>query len=220
MNEIENPIDRLLARGLTGRDLVSYMLPGIVWLAEHQDETFRLCYHDDAGQVVVEAVAAPDLITRARELGWTVDDPNPDHPYCMFGEAIYHFRRGVHWFATACDDTTEMLPLALPARELAAAKKRDDRLYNEAARARRARAHDRQVKRQKEVEERKAVGELNAAVQIAADDFQAEAVRAGKPITPATARRKAWKHIRKCDDWTYHLLLKRLRAMQSQEAKA
>jgi len=46
VNAVENPIDRLLARGLTGRDLVSYMLPGIVWLAEHQDETFRLCYHD------------------------------------------------------------------------------------------------------------------------------------------------------------------------------
>lgn len=220
MSTGKNSIDRLLSRGLTGRDLVSYMLPGIAWLAEHQDETIRLCYYDDAGQVVVEEVAAPALISRAKELGWTPDEPNPDHPYCMFAEAVYHCRRGVHWFATACDDTTEMLPLALPARELAAAKKREDRLYSEAAQARRTRTREREMKRKQEAEERKAVGELNAAVQIAADDFQAEAVRAGKPITPATARRKAWKHIRKCDDWTYHLLLKRLRAMQSQEAKA
>lgn len=220
MSADTSPIDRLLARGLTGRDLVSYMLPGIVWLAEHQDETFRLCYHDDAGRVVVEKVAAPALITRARELGWTPDDPNPDHPYCMFGEAIYHRRRGVHWFATACDDTTEMLPLAFPARELAAAKKRDDRRYNEAAQARRAKAREREVKRQKDAEERKAVAELNAAVQIAADDFAKEAEKAGRPITPRTARRKAWKHIRKCDDWTYHLLLKRLRAMQVKGAMA
>ena len=220
MSAAENPIDRLLARWLTGRDLVSYMLPGIVWLAEHQDETFRLCYHDDAGQVVVEEVAAPGLITRARELGWTPDDPNPDHPYCMFGEAIYHFRRGVHWFATACDDTTEMLPLALPARELEAAKKRDGRRYNEASQARHARARERELKRKREAEERKAVAELTAAVQIAADDFTAQAAKAGKPITPATARRKAWKHIRKCDDWTYHLLLKRLRTMKEQGAKS
>jgi hypothetical protein len=219
VNAVQNPIDRLLARGLTGRDLVSYMLPGIVWLAEHQDETFRLCYHDDAGQVVVEEVAAPALITRARELGWTPDDPNPDHPYCMFGEAIYHFRRGVHWFATACDDTTEMLPLALPARELEAAKKRDGRRYNEASHARHARARERELKRNREAEERKAVAELTAAVQLAADDFMAQAAKAGKPITTVTARRKAWKHIRKCDDWTYHLLLKRLREMQAKGAK-
>lgn len=208
-------IDQLLQRGLSARDLIAYMLPGIVWLAQHQDDTFRLCYHDADGNVVVEEVTAPALVTRAKELGWTPEESSADHPYSMFGEAIYHCRRGVHWYATACDDTTEMLPLGFPASALEAAKKRDDRRFSEAAQERVAAARARQMKRQREAEERKAIAELHGAVELAADDFMAEAAQAGKPITRATARRKAWKHVRKCDDWTYHLLLKKLRAMQS-----
>lgn len=210
-----NRIDELLERGLSARDLISYMLPGIVWLAEHQDETFKLCYHDPDGQVVVETVKGPALIARAKELGWTPEEPDLSHPYCMFGEAIYHCRRGVHWYATACDDTTEMLPLGFPASALAAAKRRDDRKFSEAAQARIAKARERQLKRQRESEERKAVTELHGAVELAAAEFMDQAAKAGKKITKATARRKAWKHVRKCDDWTYHLLLKKLRAMQN-----
>ncbi|MBH1564754.1 hypothetical protein I5U69_17655 [Stenotrophomonas maltophilia] len=214
-----NRIDELLERGLSARDLISYMLPGIVWLAEHQDDTFKLCYHDSDGQVVVETVKGQALIARAKELGWTPEEPDLSHPYCMFGEAIYHCRRGVHWYATACDDTTEMLPLGFPASALAAAKKRDDRKFSEAAQARIAKARERQLKRQRESEERKAVTELHGAVELAATEFMDQAAKAGKKITKATARRKAWKHVRKCDDWTYHLLLKKLRAMQNNGVK-
>lgn len=214
-----NRIDELLEHGLSARDLISYMLPGIVWLAEHQDDTFKLCYHDSDGQVVVETVKGPALIARAKELGWTPEEPDLSHPYCMFGEAIYHCRRGVHWYATACDDTTEMLPLGFPASALAAAKKRDDRKFSEAAQARIAKARERQLKRQRESEERKAVTELHGAVELAATEFMDQAAKAGKKITKATARRKAWKHVRKCDDWTYHLLLKKLRAMQNNGVK-
>lgn len=214
-----NRIDGLLERGLSARVLISYMLPGIVWLAEHQDDTFKLCYHDSDGQVVVETVKGPALIARAKELGWTPDEPNPDHPHSMFGEAIYHCRRGVHWYATACDDTTEMLPLGFPASALAAAKKRDDRKFSEAAQARIAKARERQLKRNRESEERKAVTELHGAVELAATEIMDQAAKAGKEITKATARRKAWKHVRKCDDWTYHLLLKKLRAMQNAGVK-
>lgn len=214
-----NRIDELLERGLSARDLISYMLPGIVWLAEHQDDTFKLCYHDSDGQVVVETVKGPALIARAKELGWTPEEPDLSHPYCMFGEAIYHCRRGVHWYATACDDTTEMLPLGFPASALAAAKKRGDRKFSEAAQARIAKARERQLKRQRESKERKAVTELHGAVELAATEFMDQAAKAGKKITKATARRKAWKHVRKCDDWTYHLLLKKLRAMQNNGVK-
>jgi len=169
---------------------------------------------------VVEEVAGPALITRAKELGWTPEEPNSDHPYSMFGEAIYHFRRGVHWYATACDNSTQMLPLAFPKSALEAAKKRDERMFGEAAEARRKKVRERNLKRQVEAQEREANAELNAAVQLAADDFMAEATKDGKPITPTTARRKAWKHVRKCDDWTYHLLLKKLRAMKNSGVKS
>lgn len=214
-----NRIDELLDRGLSARDLISYMLPGIVWLAEHQDDTFKLCYHDSYGQVVVETVKGPELIARAKELGWTPEEPDLQHPYCMFGEAIYHCRLGVHWFATACDDTTEMLPLGFPTSALEAAKKRDDRKFSEAAQTRIAKARERQLKRERESEERKAVAELHGAVELAETEFMDQAAKAGKKITKATARRKAWKHVRKCDDWTYHLLLKKLRSMQNNGVK-
>ncbi|EKT4090767.1 hypothetical protein QEG23_000237 [Stenotrophomonas maltophilia] len=215
MSENADPIDQLLARGLSARDLIAYMLPGIVWLAEHQHETFKLCYHDAADKLIVESVPGPALIARAKELGWTPEDPDPSNPQYMFGEAVYHCRRGVHWYATACDDSTQMLPLAFPESALRAAKKRDERLFGEAAEARRKKARERNRKKALAAQEREANAELSAAVQLAAADFMDAAAKSGKPITVATARRKAWKHIRRCDDWTYHLLLKKLRAMQN-----
>lgn len=220
MSTDSNPIDRLLMRGLTGRDLISYMLPGIVWLAEHQDETFRLCFHDDAGQVVVEEVAAPALITRARELGWTPDEPNPDHPYCMFGEAVYHHRRGVHWYATACDDTFEMLPLGFPARELAAAKKRENRLYGPEALARSKAAEQRRRRAAERAEDREVHAKVKEVMEMVAADLMKEAREKGRPIAESTARRKAWRHVRRTNDGMYFLLCKKLRAMQAKGAKA
>ncbi|WP_242876751.1 hypothetical protein [Stenotrophomonas maltophilia] len=214
-----NRIDELLERGLSARDLISYMLPGIVWLAEHQDDTFKLCYHDSDGQVVVETVKGPALIARAKELGWTPDEPNPAHPYSMFGEAIYHFRRGVHWYATACDDTTETLPLGFPPRELAAAQKRDDRRYSPEAEARRKAADERRKRAAERAEDREVHAKVKEVVEMVTADLMKEAKEKGRPIATSTARRRAWSHVRKTDDGMYFLLCKKLRAMKKNGVK-
>lgn len=220
MNSPIDPIDQLLARGLSARDLIAYMLPGIVWLAEHQNETFRLCYHDAAGELVVESVAGPALIARARELGWTPHDLLDGRPDCIFDEAIYHCRRGVHWYATACDDTTECLPLGFPARELAAAQKRDDRRYSPEAQARRKAAEQRRQRGKERAEDREVYAKVKEVVEMVTADLMREACEKGRPIATSTARRKAWRHVRKTDDGMYYMLCKRLRTMKAQGAKA
>lgn len=215
MNENTDPIDQLLARGLSARDLIAYMLPGIAWLAEHQHETFRLCYHDAAGALVVESVASQALIGRARDLGWTPGELLDGRPACMFDEAIYHYRRGVHWYATACDDTTEMLPLGLPARELAAAQKREQRLYGPEAQARRRVAEYRRKRAAEREEDREVHAKVREVVRMVTADLLKEASEKGRPIAESTARRKAWKTVRKTSDGAYHLLCKKLRAMKN-----
>ncbi|HEL5316845.1 TPA: hypothetical protein UOJ01_002294 [Stenotrophomonas maltophilia] len=214
-----DPVDQLLARGLSARDLIAYMLPGIVWLAEHQDETFRLCYHGSNGEVVVETVAGSALIARARGLGWTPGDLLDGRPACMFDEAVYHCRRGVHWYATACDDTTQMLPLGLPAKELAAAQRREERLYGAAAQARRKAADERRKRAAHRAEDRAVYARVKEVVEMVTGDLMKEARESGRPIAISTARRRAWKHVKETDDGTYFLLCKKLRAMQNNGVK-
>lgn len=213
-DEAEDPIDLLLAEGLRPRDLIAHALLAVEWLANHRRDSFRLCYFGQDGAVVVEDVTAAGLIRRSGELGWNPNTelPSAEEPGHMFDEAIYHTRRGVHWYATACTDTTEMLPLAFPQREIEASRKRDEKLYGPEQQARIAKRRDQYRKAKQAEKERAATAELAAAVDLAASDFMHQAEQADKPITDATARRKAWKHVRKCDDWIYHLLLKRLRA--------
>jgi len=219
VNAKTDPIDQLLARGLSARDLIAYMLPGIVWLAEHQDETFRLCYHGSDGEVVVETVKGPALIARARELGWTPGELLDGRPACMFDEAIYHCRRGVHWYATACDDTTEMLPLGFPARELAAAQNREYRLYGPEAQARSKAAEQRRRRAAERAEDREVHAKVKEVVEMVTADLMKEAREKGHPIVKSTARRKAWRHVRKTDDGAYYMLCKKLRAMKKNGEK-
>lgn len=219
MNASTNPIDQLLNRGLSARDLITYMLPGVVWLAEHQDDTFRLCYHNSDGEVVVETVTGNALIGRARDLGWTPGELLDGRPACMFDEAIYHCRRGVHWYATACDDTTEMLPLGFPARELAAAKKRDDRRYSPEAESRRKAAEQRRRRAAERAEDRAVHAKVKEVVEMVTADLMKEAREKGHPIAESTARRKAWRHVRKTDDGMYYMLCKKLRAMKNNGEK-
>lgn len=214
-----NAIDRLLERGIVARELIAYMLPGIAWLAEHQDETFRLCYHDEARKVIVENVTAARLIQRARELGWNPGEILDGRPECMFDEAIYHCRRGVHWYATACDDTTDMLPLGFPARELAAAQNREYRLYGPEAQARSKAAEQRRRRAAERAEDREVHAKVKEVVEMVTADLMKEAREKGHPIAESTARRKAWRHVCKTDDGMYYMLCKKLRAMQNNGVK-
>lgn len=216
-SDVTDPIDRLLAAGLTTRDLLPFFLENMEWLGRHLDDSFRLCYHDTDGQVVVEKVDGLGLMRRSKELGWRPSDDRPscedgDNGEYLFYEPVYHCRRGVHWYATAIDETTYMLPLGLPASVLEAAAKRDEAKFGAAAMARRKAKNDRETAKAHDAKERSEIAELHAAVDLAASDIHKAALDAGKPITVRTARKKAWKHIKKCDDWTYHRLVKIVRA--------
>jgi len=182
-----DPIDQLIASGATARELIAYPLDAIEWLAQHQRETFRLCYHDEAGAVVVENIKAAQLLRRAAELGW---GPHGESLYSeaamsMFDNAVYHVRRGVHWYASATDDSCAMLPLAWPAATLARNAAREQR--EDAAWRRRNEAD----KRRKEREKRKAarMKRRDNLHRIALSDV-ARAEKAGKPISYRTARRQ------------------------------
>lgn len=138
-----DPMDRLVARGISVRALVALAPYGADWLARHQDDRFRMCYFDETGKVVNEDVTAVGLVLRAQQLGWTVfEDLEPGAAPWIFSEASYHFRRGIHWYASATDDTNEMLPLGFPARELKRAAKAQEREIK-AARKAAARSHKR-----------------------------------------------------------------------------
>lgn len=139
--EAVDPMDRLVARGVPVRALVALELGGVEWLALHQDERFRLCYYDESGAVATQDVDALGLVLRAQELGWTaMRDLEPGPNPWMFDQASYHFRRGVHWYASAIDRTDEMLPLGFPARELKRAARAQEREMAVARKAREAKA--------------------------------------------------------------------------------
>lgn len=149
--EEQDPVDRLIARGVPVRALVALELGGVEWLALHQDERFRLCYYDEHDAVTTQDVDAVGLVLRARELGWTaMRDLEPGPNPWIFDQATHHFRCGVHWYASATDKTDDMLPLAFPASVLRRAAKAQERQMAAARKAREIaqKAADRSRKRE------------------------------------------------------------------------
>ncbi|NYF21933.1 hypothetical protein HDC36_003409 [Xanthomonas sp. JAI131] len=184
---IADPINQLIAAGATPRMLIEHFIVSVEWLAQHQGDTFRLCYHDEAGEVVVETVTAVSLLIRGRELGWKPTDDEPTEagaPY-LFDEPVYHCRRGVHWYASAMDDSNAMLPLAWPASVLRANVKREEReraAYRRCAAAKQKKADKEQAKQRRTARRESMESliryEMNPATQ------------AGKAISRRLARRR------------------------------
>ena len=182
-----DPIDRLVAKGAPVRALVALELGGVEWLALHQDERFRLCYYDEDGAVATQDVDAVGLVLRAQELGWTALrdlEPGPD-PW-LFDQASYHFRRGVHWYASATDMTDELLPLAFPAGVLKRAAKAQEREMSAAKKARDAEA--KAAARSRKREDREARAWL---IEYSAQCHLDRAKSTGKHLTVAQAKKAA-----------------------------
>lgn len=181
-----DPIDRLISRGVKVRQLVQLSSTAAEWLANHQDDTFRVCYFDAEGAVLSEVVTAVGLIQRADQLGWKPDaekSPEP-HPY-LFEDAVYHYRRGVHYYATAIEEESgDCLPLCFPASVISAAKSRHERAiarFNRDAALKQSR-EEHEKKRQKRINARAAIREMVAA-------RMEEAARNGELITQRKAAR-------------------------------
>ncbi len=191
--QVRDPLEALIAGGIPIRTLLGHHLCSIDWLAARLDQKFRLCYYGEDGEVVTEAVSAVSLLTRGKELGWRPleDEPTELGWPELFEDTTHHERGGVHWYSTAVSDTDGMLPLGLPKSVIEA-----DRRASE-ARAKKAQAR---LKREKQAEARKAAAEAKAVAQRNIERVtksqQREAAEAGKPISVATARRRARAWIR------------------------
>ncbi|MGH8036509.1 MAG: hypothetical protein ACREPD_02085 [Stenotrophomonas sp.] len=185
--EEQDPVDRLIARGVPVRALVALELGGVEWLALHQDERFRLCYYDESGAVATEEVDAVGLVLRAQELGWTaMRDLEPGPNPWIFDQAAYHVLRGVHWYASATDRTDEMLPLGFPAALLKRAAKQQER---EMAAARKARAiAEKAAARSRRRENREARAWL---IEYSAQKHLDRARSTGQQLTVGQARKTA-----------------------------
>jgi len=182
-----DPMDRLVARGISVRALVALAPYGADWLAQHQDDRFRMCYFDETGKVVNEDVTAVGLVLRAQQLGWTAfEDLEPGAAPWIFSEASYHFRRGIHWYASATDDTNEMLPLGFPAGELKRAAKAQEREIASIRKAREAEAKAAARSRKRTDREARA-----CLIEYSAQTQLDKAKSAGKHLTAAQARRTA-----------------------------
>lgn len=182
-----DPMDRLVARGVSVRSLVAFTPYGADWLAQHQDDRFRMCYFDEDGKVVNEDVTAVELVLRAQQLGWTAFEYlEPGAAPWIFSEASYHFRRGIHWYASATDRTDEMLPLGFPAGELKRAARAQEREIASARKAREAEAKAAARSRRRENREARAwLIEYSAQCQLD------KAKAAGTHLSYAQARRTA-----------------------------
>lgn len=192
-DHMQAPLEALIAGGVPIRTLLGHQLCSLDWLAARLDHKFRLCYYGESGDVVVESVSAVRLLTRGRELGW---HPLDEEPFelgwpDLFKEPLYHYRHGVHWYATAISETDRMLPLAFPKFVL-----EKDRLATEAAALR----AENRLRRQQKAKDRASAAEgrnadLRNLARISAR-MQGEAIQAGRSISAATARRRAraWIH--------------------------
>ncbi len=188
-----DPIDKLVASGISVRTLVSHFLISVEWLAAHSNATFRLCYHDDDGAVKVDTVkGAAAFMRRAKEIGWTplMDEPTEKGAPFLFEDATYNVRRGVHWFASATDNTFDMLPLGFPAAVLRRAQEREDRKRAKFLREKKA-------KEKREAASKKAASRATheGIIDRAAHRLMQSHAQAGKPISYNTARRKVLKEI-------------------------
>lgn len=189
-----DPMDRLVARGISVRALVALAPYGADWLAQHQDDRFRMCYFDETGNVVNEDVTAVGLVLRAQQLGWTVfEDLESGAAPWIFSEASYHFRRGIHWYASATDDTNEMLPLGFPARELKRAAKVQEREIKAARKATEAEAKAREAKAKAAARSHKRSNREARAwlIEYGAQAQLDKAKSDGTPLSPAQAKRIA-----------------------------
>ncbi len=183
--QARDPIDGLLAMGVAPRLLISHQLVCMDWLAVHRRDKFCLCYQDSTGAVVTEMVSAAQLLTRAQEIGWRpVEDPMEPSAGChLFEEASYNLRRGIHWYASAYDDTDEMLPLGFPEVALIAGRKRQRR---------RDAAADRRVKRTQQETAKRAREKTRRSLERLAEDLLRNPPADGPELrTMAQARRAA-----------------------------
>lgn len=184
----DDPINALVDAGVPVRILISHQLCSVDWLAARLEEKFRLCYFNEAGALTLEDVTALELLVRGKELGWNPlqDETEEAAMPFLFEEAIYHHRNGVHWYASATSDSDGMLPLGFPKSVLEADRKLTDRKMKMAkARQRREAAS----------QARAAAAEARASkcrkISRLADRMHKEAAMSGKPISAATAKRKA-----------------------------
>lgn len=216
MNVVD-PIDKLVASRISVRALISFHLDHVEWLAAHQGDTFRLCYHDEAGALVVETIKSDPatLLQRAQELGW---QPEKDEPYeggepWIFGQPFYHLRRGVHWYSTAVDEDADNLPMGFPAKELASARRRMDAYYNDAAVEKRKQSEEARIKREKAAKEKERESQYranhSAAVAQHAQTYMDAAKILGEPISKRNAVARARKFLRECNDGDYNMWLMR-----------
>lgn len=183
-----------VSEGVPLMALVAHGSHSLAWLADHADDKFRLSYGANGTASIIETVSAAGILTRCHELGWTPMPADYEGQAVCFEDAVRYVYRGVHWFATECDEDTGM-PLALPARTLDAGRRRAAavlakrlRIIDRARRAKeRAQAAER--KRRDRVRQR----ELTASL---ADHAQALAAQAGRPINRSTAERKGRRQYR------------------------
>lgn len=183
--QARDPIDELLAMGVAARLLISHQLVCMDWLAVHRRDRFCLCYYDSAGAVVTEMMGADQLLTRAQEIGWRpVEDPMGPGAGChLFEEASYNLRRGIHWYASAYDDTDEMLPLGFPEVALTAGRERQRR---------RDAAADRRFKRTQQEAAKRAREKARRSLERLAEDLLRNPPSDGPELrSMAQARRAA-----------------------------
>ncbi|TMN24526.1 hypothetical protein [Pseudoxanthomonas sp. X-1] len=221
-----DPIDELIASGISARTLIAHFLLNVEWLAAHRGDTFKLCYFgaggEEAGEVVVETVkGAAALMQRAKFLGWTArqDEPTELGAPDLFEEAMHYRFRGTSWYATAIahdaidSNRHEGMPLGLPAKTLEAARGRYEVHYSDAEvkkRQERAKAwFARQKARRVKEREAKYRGDLAAAIKLRTDAWMAAAELCGGAITRQQARRMAHKSMRECNDGEYEMWIAR-----------
>ncbi len=183
-----DPIDRLISRGVKVRQLLQFHVDCAIWLADHQDDTFRICYFGDDGSVVTEQLDAVQLVHRTAELGWRADDEGTTIPASyLFTEAAYHCRRGVHYYATATDDESEeCLPLCFPPSVIQAAVRRCKQRRASLIREMQMAARRKEVLRKRE----QAAAHKAFMHQMAMDEIKG-ANKAGKAIAYSTAMKRA-----------------------------
>lgn len=205
-----DPIERLIARGAKARQLVNLFPHRAHWLAEHQDDTFRICYHDDGGNVVVEQVNAVRLLTRAEELGWSPDlEEGSGMDGWLYQQAPYSIYRGIHYYASAYEEY-ELLPLCLPPQAIRAAKARTERRVAKFRRDAQVRGRKRDALKAKEEKANVRAAKKRLLERWTADELE-RAKKAGAPIGRAKARKLA----REALDRTCQGIAQRVMALQA-----
>lgn len=209
-----DPIDELIASGISARTLIAHPLVCVEWLAAHRGDTFKLCYFGEGGQergeVIVETVkGAKDLLRRAKELRWSPlkSELSEDGGQFLFEEPVYHKRRGVHWYAEAiASDTLAGLPLGFPAKTLEAARRHYETYFGDEAVEKRKREWDARYAKERDAEHHE---EIEGAIRLLTENALFAAELTGKPISRRTARKRAREKLKACTDAEYLVWLAR-----------